>query len=198
MTISESKLRAARTATILITIVASLAAAGPAAALPIFAVTAGEAPFVLHFDSATPGTVDGLAPVTGLANGETVVGLDQRPATDEMYVLTKVGAVAKLRVLYPITGVLDTPLTLAADPADLTSPYTNFGAATAYGIDFNPVPDRLRVTTDLDANVRVNPTTGLVTTDNDLSAGTDLGVAYTNNFSGAVTTTLYAYNWDDD
>lgn len=42
---------------------------------------------------------------------------------------------------------------------------------TAFGLDFNPVPDRLRLVNDARQNIRINPNTGAVT-------GTDTDPAY--------------------
>jgi Domain of unknown function (DUF4394) len=41
----------------------------------------------------------------------------------------------------------------------------------AFGVDFNPVPDLLRIVSDLGQNIRIRPADGIV-------AGTDTGLAY--------------------
>jgi hypothetical protein len=75
-------------------------------------------------------------------------------------------------------------------------------SGTAFGFDFNPTVDRIRVTSDADINLRVHPDTGaLVATDGPLAYAADdpnvgqnpfvTASAYTNNFAGATTTTLY-------
>ncbi len=71
-----------------------------------------------------------------------------------------------------------------------------------FGIDFNPMVDRIRVVSTGGSNRRIHPTTGaVVAVDSTLSYaagdpnfGTDpnvSGVAYTNNFPGAASTILY-------
>jgi hypothetical protein len=70
-----------------------------------------------------------------------------------------------------------------------------------YGFDFNPVADRLRIVSNADQNLRVNVATGVTTTDTTLSYASGdpgfgqnpniVGSAYTNNFAGSATTTLY-------
>ena len=70
----------------------------------------------------------------------------------------------------------------------------------AIGFDFNPVVDRLRLTTDTDQNLRINVATGATFTDGalvygagDANVGQDPNVvasAYTNNFPGATATSL--------
>src|SRR5205823_171232 len=97
-------------------------------------------------------------------------------------------------------GAATLKATLAADPADVTSPFTAF-TGTDLGVDFNPVVDRLRVVSDANENVRINPDAGLVTTDTALSfttgtphAGEDptiVDAAYDNDVPGAASTTLY-------
>ena len=80
---------------------------------------------------------------------------------------------------------------------------------TTFGFDFNPVPDRIRVTSNADQNLRLNPNDGTLTSmDGALAyaAGDPnasppppalpttpniVGSAYTNSFSGATTTTLF-------
>jgi hypothetical protein len=82
--------------------------------------------------------------------------------------------------------------TLAADPADTDFPYTSL-SGTKFGMNFNPIVDRLRVVSDNGMNIRVNPATGLVITDNALNPGTPnvVGVAYINSYAGSASTTLY-------
>jgi hypothetical protein len=97
------------------------------------------------------------------------------------------------------TGAATLKTTLAADPADATAPFTAL-AGTDFGIDFNPVVDRLRVVSEADENLRVNPDTGLVTTDDPIAydpgdqasaANPNLvDIAYSNNVAGTATTTL--------
>ena len=48
----------------------------------IYAVTTTNV--LLSFDSATPGTVTTIAPITGLQAGENILGIDLRPATGQL------------------------------------------------------------------------------------------------------------------
>ena len=148
-----------------------------------------------RFDSATPGTiVSGPTPITNLQGGatETAIGIDFRPADGQLYAITNEAGVGRLYTIDTATGAANFRGTLTADPADLDNPFTTL-AGTSFGIDFNPVPDRLRVTSDADQNLRINVGTALVTTDADLNPGTPnvVGSAYTNSFAGATATTLY-------
>ena len=147
-------------------------------------------------DSANPRAIVSNQPITGLQAGENLVGIDVRPATGELYAL---GAAGVLYTINAQTGAATLKATLAADPADATNPFTAL-SGTDFGIDFNPVPDRLRVVSEADQNLRINPDTGLVTTDDpiafdpgDQSSAANpnlVDVAYTNNMAGATSTTL--------
>jgi Domain of unknown function (DUF4394)/Calx-beta domain len=176
-------------------VLAVLALAVPASASAIvYAVTDASEPRLLSFDPATPGSILAAPKLSGLDAGEVVRGMDLRPATGGLYVLTTTGGgAARIRALDAGTGALSGPLPLAADPSDLTSPYASLTVSGGVGVDFNPVPDRLRVVTAAGEDDRVNPATGLVITDAALNPGTPqgIGAAYTNSYAGAVTTTLY-------
>lgn len=117
--------------------------------------------------------------VRGVAG--TLVGIDVRPANGLLYGLTNR---SQIYTINPKTGetALISTLSLPFKP----------GFSTA--INFNPVPDRLRVV-DVDGqNLRINVDTGMVTVDKPLQyAQDDLNaksqprvgaVAYTNSFPG--------------
>lgn len=140
------------------------------------------------FDRAAPGSVLSQATL-GVPAGETVLGVDVRPATNELYALTDAG---KLYVIDPATGAATLKSTLVADPTDSTSPFSGVGSGT-FGVDFNPVPDRLRVVSDAGLNLRINVDSGVTITDGAINgAATGYGAAaYTNNFAAACRTALY-------
>ncbi|AYA36087.1 DUF4394 domain-containing protein [Hymenobacter oligotrophus] len=155
---------------------------------------------LLSFDSALPGTIRTLTPITGLTAGQALVGVDFRPATNQLFALgySAANTTAQLYRINLTTGAATTV------GAALT---LNLGAATdRIGFDFNPTVDRIRVTSTNRANLRLNPNDGtLAATDGQLNfAATDANAsatpsvsasAYTNNLSGATTTTLF--NYDD-
>jgi Domain of unknown function (DUF4394) len=142
------------------------------------------------FDSAAPGTVLTSVGVTGLQGGETLLGIDRRPANGALYGL---GSTSRLYLINPTTG--------AATQVGSAGAFTLSG--TAFGFDFNPTVDRIRVTGNTGQNLRLNPNDGtLAGTDTalayaagDPNAGATariVGSAYTNNVSGATSTTLFA------
>jgi hypothetical protein len=175
-------------------VLALVALALPSSASAIvYAVTDASEPRLLSFDPAAPDHILAAPKLSGLEAGEVVQGVDLRPATGALYALTTTTLGARIRVLDAGTGALSSPLALAADPADLSSPYIGLTASGGVGVDFNPISDRLRVVTAADEDLRVNPNTGLVITDAALNPGTPevVGAAYTNSYGGATTTTLY-------
>src|SRR5262245_17696261 len=103
---------------------------------------------LLTFDSATPGTIAATTAVTGLGAGETLIGIDFRPATGGLYGVTiDANNAGKIYLIDPDTGAATFSAALIADPADVSSPFTAL-SGTNFGTDFNPVPDRLRVVSD--------------------------------------------------
>lgn len=145
---------------------------------------------VVIFEIDDPDTLNTNVALTGLLPGDSVAGLDGRPADGRIYVLGKLG---NIYTLNSSTGVLTFQVALTADPADATSPYAGL-TGTQFATDFNPVADRLRVVSDSGQNLRINVATGLVITDGDINGvpgAVITGAAYSNNFAGAVSTTLY-------
>ena len=120
-------------------------------------------------------------PVTGLQAGETLVGIDVRPANSVLY---GVGSTSRVYTVNPLTGL--------ATQVGVAGAFALTG--TAFGMDFNPVPDRIRHVSNTEQNLRLNPNDGTLTaTDTALNpAGNIVGTAYANNFPGAATTSLYA------
>ncbi len=164
----------------------------PAKTATLFGVTlAGN---LVRFSSATPTTIDASVAITGLQSGETIVGMDVRPATRQLYA---VGSTGRIYIINPVTGTAQQAATLSVALN-----------GTAFGVDFNPVPDRLRIVSDADQNLRVDVSSGTATVDGtlayaagDANAGQNpnvTGAAYTNNMAGATTTTLYVIDSNRD
>ncbi len=160
----------------------------PAHAESIWVLTSNDG--LLNFDSATPAQcTSGI--ITGLSAGELVVGIDFRPASPygRLYAITDQGRMYVLS--NPATGV-----------ATLVGAGGLPTANLAYGMDFNPVVDRIRAVGEDDKNFRANPDTGILTATDvnvayasgDPHFGADPHVtatAYSNDFVGAQVTTLY-------
>jgi uncharacterized protein DUF4394/thrombospondin type 3 repeat protein len=164
---------------------AALAAAVPAAASadPAAGIT-GTADLAL-FDTANPAGLTSR-PISGLQTpAETVVGLDFRPATGQLFMITVPTGVAANALVRSYT--LD-PATAAATFVGSIPAATVPGAADApTGTDFNPVVDRLRVVNSGNENFRVNPNNGAL-------SGNDVNLTYTAPATGPVTAVAYDRN----
>lgn len=158
---------------------AMLCTASLAQAEAVVGLTSANA--LVTFDTATPLNASAPVTITGLLGvNETILGIDRRPANGMLYGL---GSSGRLYTLNTLTG--------AATFASQISGATLSG--TAFGVDFNPVPDRLRVTSNAGQNLRIDVTTGVAAIDAALNGPTSsvAGSAYTNNFAGTASTTLY-------
>ena len=109
---------------------------------------------LLTFSASSPATVTTTA-ISGVAAGYTVVGLDSRPATGELFALAYRADSSKalLYVINPTSG--------AATVVGGTAVALTLGTTTNnIGFDFNPTVDRIRVTATNGKNYRLNPVTG--------------------------------------
>ncbi|TSD74594.1 DUF4394 domain-containing protein [Janthinobacterium sp. KBS0711] len=155
----------------------------------VFVLTASNK--LLSFDRATPATIRSTATVTGLQAGENLLGIDFRPADGQLY---GVGSTGRIYILNGVTGAATVKATLAADAGDATAPYTTL-AGTEFGVDFNPVADRLRIVSNTGQSLRINVDTGATTTDGAINGGAAntaiTAAAYSNSFAGTASTTLF-------
>ncbi len=75
---------------------------------------------LVSFNRATPGTSVGSIAVSGLTSGDTLVGIDYRPADGLLYALSNGG---RIYTVDPSTGVATVKSTLQATAGD-DNPYT--------------------------------------------------------------------------
>jgi hypothetical protein len=126
----------------------------------------------------------------GLAPNERVLGLDVRPLNGQLYAL---GSTSQIYLVDPDNG----------QALPVGGSFTPPLHGDFFGFDFNPTVDRIRIISDANQNLRVNPDTGAVASvDTDLGYGLGdsgfgqdpgaVGAAYTNNDNDPATgTTLY-------
>lgn len=148
--------------------------------LIFYGVTASNQ--LLQYNANNPGAVISTVAITGLQAGETLLGIDFRPATGQLY---GAGSTSRIYVINHLTGKATAIGTDAFSPAI---------SGTLLAFDFNPTVDRIRLVTSSGQNLRLNPETGTVAaTDGNINPGTAsiTAVAYTNNFAGATSTTLF-------
>ena len=121
--------------------------------------------------------------ITGLATGESILSIDYRPATGQLYGL---GSNSRIYIINENSGVA-TPLG--------TAPFNPAIEGSSASLDFNPTVDRIRVVAETGQNLRLHPETGVVVaTDGSINGGMNpkIGaVAYNNSVSGATTTVLF-------
>ena len=146
---------------------------------------------LVSFNLATPEVPLNNVPITGLLAGQSLVGIDFRPANGLLYGLG-VDAPADTGSLYTLslqTGVATLvgsfgPITGLNLPAD------------SYGFDFNPAVDRIRVTNQTGLNFRLNPDTVAVVIDTEIN-GDASGVSGA-GYTLASSTTLFALDFITD
>ena len=170
-------------------------ALGPASAPAPVAIAAGDtiarpSGRLLSFNRKTRGTEIGTVTVSRLLANKTLLGIDFRPADGLLY---GVGSKGNIYKILSTTGVATVASTLRAATGS-ANPLTALSGAN-FGVDFNPVADRLRVVSNTGQNLRINVATGATTTDAVINRASDpaslLAAAYTNNFAGTSATALY-------
>ncbi len=181
--------------------------------VPAIVALSSDGANLIRLSPLTVGTTTTVA-VTGVSASESLVGIDFRPATGQLFGFgvnhaANNGTVYRLdpqtgaAVAIGSTGQVAYVDAVAAT-VDLPDP-----ATASYGFDFNPTVDRIRVTTSTGLSFRLNQITGAavdgdlggslgsvagVNTDGNINGGGSTGVggaAYTNSFAGATATTLY-------
>jgi hypothetical protein len=113
-------------------------------------------------------------PISGLASGDRLVGIDLRPGDGRIY------GVSLMNRLYTVDAMTG----MATQVAMLATPVVQ--ANLAYGLDFNPVADfngaaSLRLVSSAGGNYAVNASTGAVGNTASNIGGGFTGVAYTNS-----------------
>jgi hypothetical protein len=150
-----------------------------------FAVTTANR--LVLFNRSSGGTQSATA-ITGLMAGDALIGFDIRPANGSLIAVANSGRIYTVNSMTGAAAVLST-----ISPTDALSAVTS---ATAVGVEFNPVPDRLRIITGSGKNLRVDVDTGVTTIDGDLTlnGSTAMGVVgagYTNKVATACGTQLF-------
>lgn len=144
------------------------------------------------FNEGSPDQATNIGAITGLTGGDsTLIGIDYRVQNGRLYGVGNAGGI----YLLDVTNANATPVNRLSVTL----------SGTSFGVDFNPVADRLRIVSDAGQNLRHNVNAGGVTaTDDTLDyppgtlntvGPTALGIvgsAYTNNDLNVTTnTTLY-------
>lgn len=146
---------------------------------------------LLTFNARNPERIKDVQAITGLPAGVTLRGIDFRPKTGDLY---GVGSDSVVYRVSPATGIA-----IAEGPA-----FTPALRGRAFGVDFNPVVDKIRVVSDDRQNLRLNVDEGTVLMqDTDLNPGMPQVVAagYENSsfsFTQPTATTLHVVDAASD
>jgi hypothetical protein len=154
---------------------------GPPRPETVVAVTAGGE--LIRFNAGQPSRITARARIQGLADGDTLVGVDFRVARGVLYGLGRSGW------LYTLDAGTGRAQAVGTAPAAALQ-------GTRFGFDFNPTVDRIRVMSDTGQNLRLHPDTGAL-------AATDPAAAYADGDAAAgrtpqVTGVGYTYNRRDE
>lgn len=148
---------------------------------------------LIAFQEHQPESARDLGPIRGLMAGDAVVGIDFRVQDGQLYAVTRSGGIY----------IVNQATAEAARVSQLSVALEG----NAFGVDFNPAADRLRIVSDSGQNLRHNVNSGGTTLVDDPldyppatplnAAGPNAGgvtaSAYTNNdLDPATGTTLYA------
>lgn len=120
---------------------------GPLAKETVYAVTAGNQ--LIQFNAGQPQKTLASRALTGLAAGDTLVGIDYRVAKGQLFGLGASGQLYRIDTKTAAASAIGTPVGLPA-------------GATEWGFDFNPTVDRIRVVSNTGFNMRLHPETGAV------------------------------------
>jgi Domain of unknown function (DUF4394) len=144
---------------------------------------------LISFNARNPERIKTITSITG-TNGATLRGIDFRPKTGDLYGVGSDNIVYRVN---PTTGIA-----IAEGPA-----FTPALNGTSYGVDFNPAADAIRVVSDAQQNLRLNPDAGTATQDMNLNPGMPQVVAagYENSsfsFTQPAATTLHVVDAASD
>ncbi len=161
----------------------------------VFGIT--PAGSLVRFERTNPAIVTTVGAVGGLGGGESLVAIDFRPFTNQLYALSSQSRLYRLN-------------TSNANATAVGAAFTPTLVGSVFGMDFNPAQDRLRIVSDAEQNIRINADTGaLLASDTNLAfvagdsnAGNTPDVAalaYTNNVNPPpASTTAYVVDTTRD
>ena len=117
---------------------------------------------LIKFNAGQPQKILERKSISGLQQGETILGIDYRVAKGILYAL---GDSGRLYTINTASGA-------ATQVGKSTFPVKLDG--TEFGFDFNPTVDRIRVVSTTGQNLRLHPDTGGVVDSDDKTAGVQI------------------------
>lgn len=147
---------------------------------------------LVRFNAGQPQKLLERRPLAGLHAGERLLGIDYRVAKGQLFALGRSGQLYRIDTATASASPVGAPVALPPQGA-------------AYGVDFNPTVDRLRVANDAGFNLRLHPDTGAVVDGNAEQPGVqfDARLAYDAAEAAAgrtprVVAAAYTYNKDNE
>ncbi len=176
------------TATLLCSVSASAEIKMPTS---VWALTAENQ--LINVNPSASETIKQSVTLTGLVEGDDIVGIDYRVAQGDMYALAQTGRIYMIN-----TESGNASLIAGSAPV-------SYLAEGLYGFDFNPAADKLRVVGAGNLNLRLHPDTGAVIDFDKQTEGlqTDPKLAYDAKDINAgktpdIVAAAYTYNQDDE
>jgi hypothetical protein len=191
-----------------VTLACALLGAADAMARDVYVLTTDNR--IARVPVAQPGLATSAVAVINLAGGDQLVAIDVRPQNGRLYGLGFNSTTGRLQLYHlSVDSAGARAIAVGTSGGFVNAIGTPVAVAgSAFGIDFNPAVDRIRVNTNSGQNFRMNPNTGAFI-DGDLGggAGSFAGLnmdgpinggtttvddaAYTNNIINTTVTTLY-------
>ncbi len=176
-----------------VAVAAGLMIPGASKAQMLYGITTSNSIFTMA-NASTPGTISGPYAVSGVATGQTLVGIDSRPSTGDLYALGY-DSVAIMAQLYKITT---SGTTYTATAVGSATSGVNLGVTNNAAFDFiSSTSNQIRIVGRNGNNYVMNADNGMVTSTGSSSLSFAVGdiyagltsalaaTAYTNSFFGA-------------
>lgn len=165
-----------------------------------YGLTTGNGLVTFTPNAAGVASVTGPVAISGLGASDVPVGIDIRPRTGVLTLVTRDTAAGSLGRVWEVDPVTGAATQVAANGAAVD--FDDASADADFGVDFNPVPNALRIVNRADQNFRLTFPAGFAGYDlftdgaikpagSMVASGDSSAAAYTNSFDGATATRLY-------
>lgn len=158
---------------------------------------------LIRFSPGSPGTVTGPIPISGLLPGENILGIDFRPSNGLLYGVTSgnnnTTTGNRIVTIDQNNGVATQVSILNDGASPVPAPVVLDPSSGEFAVDFNPVPDRLRIISEgSNQNLRVNVDTGATIVDGNVAYAPGDPNASKNTPPETVNVTGAAYTFPDN
>jgi hypothetical protein len=112
---------------------------------------------LVGFSAARPGRVETVK-VSGLQDGESLIGIDFRPVDGKLWAVVRLCSTGRMYTIDPESG----RATFVAMLVNASGGAPIVLVGSSFGLDFNPAADALRIVSDAGQNLRALPSDRLV------------------------------------